>query len=98
MPTVKPFDTETFFALAQKVPVIVTAEEHTVIGGLGSAVAELIAEADFTTPKRFKRIGLPDVFPDQYGSQASLLKRYDVTAENIAATVQSLSKTKPGAA
>jgi transketolase len=98
MPTVKPFDTETFFALAQKVPVIVTAEEHTVIGGLGSAVAELIAEADFTTPKRFRRIGLPDVFPDQYGSQASLLKRYNITAENIAATVQSLSKTKPAAA
>jgi len=76
---------------AKRVPVIVTAEEHTVIGGLGSAVAELLAEADFKTPKRFRRIGLPDAFPDQYGSQASLLKRYDVTAEKIVSVVQQLS-------
>ena len=43
------------------------------IGGLGSAVAEVLAESDFGTPKRFKRIGIPDVFPDQYGSQDSLM-------------------------
>lgn len=92
VPTVKPFDEETFFALARRVPVIVTVEEHTVIGGLGSAVAELIAEAGFSAPKRFRRIGIPDVFPDQYGSQASLLKRYDITAENIVSVIQQLSK------
>ena len=51
-----------------------------VIGGLGSAVAELIAEADFPGPKRFRRIGIPDVFPDQYGSQASLMERYEISA------------------
>jgi transketolase len=90
-PTVKPFDTETFFALAQKTPVIVTVEEHTIIGGLGSAAAELIAEADFTTPKKFRRLGLPDFFPDQYGNQASLLKRFDLTTEKIVAAVQQLS-------
>jgi len=91
MPTVKPLDQETILDFAKRVPVIVTAEEHTVIGGLGSAVAELLAETDFKTPKRFRRIGLPDAFPDQYGSQASLLKRYDVTAEKIVSVVQQLS-------
>jgi transketolase len=73
------------------VPVIVSVEEHSIIGGLGSAVAELMAEADLKTPKRFRRIGLPDAFPDQYGSQASLLKHYDVTAEKIVSVVRQLS-------
>lgn len=98
VPTVKPFDHETFLELAAPVRAIVVAEEHTVIGGLGSAVAEIIAETDFQTPKRFKRLGLPDVFPDQYGSQASLLKRYELTAEKIASVVQQLSQTHSTAA
>jgi len=98
VPTVKPFDQETFLEIAAPVRTIVVAEEHTVIGGLGSAVAEIIAETDFQTPKRFKRIGIPDVFPDQYGSQASLLKRYDITAERIVSVVQQLSQTHPTAA
>lgn len=93
VPTIKPFDQETFLELAAPVRTIVVAEEHTMIGGLGSAVAEIVAETDFQTPKRFKRIGLPDVFPDQYGSQASLLKRYDITAERIVSVVQQLSQT-----
>ena len=91
VPTVKPFDQDTFLELARRVPVIVTVEEHTVIGGLGGAVAEIIAEADFKSPKRFRRIGIPDVFPDQYGSQASLLKRYDITAEKIVSVVRQLA-------
>jgi transketolase len=89
-PTVKPFDTQTVIELAARVPVVVSVEEHTVIGGLGSAVAETIAEANFETPKRFKRLGLPDVFPDQYGSQASLMTRYGLTADRIAVTVEEL--------
>lgn len=91
VPTVKPLDEETILNFAKRVPVIVTVEEHTIIGGLGGAVAELIAEAGFNAPKRFRRIGLPDVFPDQYGSQASLLKRYDVTTEKVVSVVQELS-------
>ncbi len=89
-PTVKPFDTETVIELAARVPVVVSLEEHNVIGGLGSAVAEAVAEANFETPKRFKRLGLPDVFPDQYGSQASLMARYGLTAERVARTVREL--------
>src|SRR6266536_4358092 len=93
LPTVKPFDTEAVVDAADRVPVIVSIEEHTVFGGLGSAVAEALAEANLETPKRFKRIGLPDVFPDQYGSQASLMARYGLTAERIAVKVEELLQT-----
>jgi transketolase len=91
-PVVKPFDAETFLELARPVPVVVSVEEHSIIGGLGSTVAELLAETQFESPKRFRRLGLPDVFPDQYGSQASLLKRYDVTAEKLVSLVEQLSQ------
>jgi transketolase len=90
-PTVKPLDEAVIRDYASRTPVIVTVEEHTVVGGLGSAVAELIAEAGFSTPKRFRRIGIPDVFPDKYGSQDSLLARYDITPEKITDTVLELS-------
>jgi transketolase len=93
-PVIKPFDRKTFLDMAEPVPVVVTLEEHSIIGGLGSTVAEIIAENDFDTAKRFKRIGLPDVFPDQYGSQASLLKRYDITAEKVVEVVQELAAVK----
>ena len=94
VPTVKPLDQAAILNYAARVPAIVTVEEHTIVGGLGSAVAEILAEANFSNPKRFKRIGIPDVFPDQYGSQDSLLARYDITAKNIFETIQQLlSKT-----
>lgn len=89
-PTIKPFDTEAVIEQASRVQAIVTLEEHNIIGGLGSAVAEAIAEANFDAPRRFKRIGLPDVFPDKYGSQASLMARYGLTAERVVEIVQSL--------
>ena len=97
-PTVKPFDQETFLQLAQPARTVVTIEEHSVIGGLGSAVAEVIAETDFPVPKRFRRLGFPDVFPDRYGNQASLLKRYDLTAEKLVAVIQQLTLPKTAAA
>lgn len=92
MHTVKPFDTEQFLALAGPVPVIVSVEENTIIGGLGSAVAELLAETDFATPKRFRRVGLADAFPDTYGTQKQIMDRCGISPEGIAATVQSLLK------
>jgi transketolase len=90
LPTVKPLDAQAVLDYARPARAIVTAEEHTIIGGLGSAVAELLAEARFSGPKRFKRIGIPDVFPDQYGSQASLMEHYNITAGNMAAVTRSL--------
>jgi len=92
VPTIKPLDTEAILEYAVKVPVVVTIEEHTVIGGLGSAVAEVIAEANFNPAKRFRRIGIPDVFPDQYGSQASLMERYSITTENLVSVVTGLAE------
>ncbi len=90
MPTLKPLDVEAILDFAAPVQAVVTVEEHTVVGGLGSAVAEVIAEADFYTPRRFKRIGIPDAFPDEYGSQDSLMARYDITSDSIVSTVTQL--------
>jgi transketolase len=90
MPTIKPFDTETLIKYASGVSAVVTLEEHTVVGGLGSAVSEAVAEASFSTPKRFKRIGIPDVFPEEYGSQASLMKSYSITEDALIETISSM--------
>lgn len=90
VPTIKPLDEQAILDFAASVKAIVTVEEHTMIGGLGSAVAELLAEANFNIPKRFKRIGIPDVFPDEYGSQDSLMARYHITSEAIVNAVQQL--------
>lgn len=90
VPTIKPLDTEAILDYAARVPVVVTVEEHTVIGGLGSAVAETIAEANFSSAKRFKRVGIPDVFPDKYGSQNSLMAYYNITAEMTVSVIKQL--------
>ena len=88
--TIKPLDDEQILDLVERVPVVVTVEEHTVIGGLGSAVAELIAEAGFDPAKGFKRMGIPDTFPDQYGSQASLMDRYEINSKSVARVISQL--------
>lgn len=90
MHTLKPLDAAAVHENAARVPVIVTIEEHTIVGGLGSAVAEILAEASFNPAKRFRRIGIPDVFPDEYGSQASLMARYDITSAHLAAVIKEL--------
>lgn len=95
--TLKPFDTKTVFEMIASVPAVVTIEEHTLMGGLGSAVAEVIAEAEFTPGKRFRRIGIPDLFPDEYGSQTSLMKRFSITTENLISTLTDLMKSNKDA-
>jgi transketolase len=90
--TIKPLDAAAILDKASQAPIIVTIEEHTLMGGLGSAVAEIIAEAGFNPSKRFKRIGIPDVFPDKYGSQASLMARYNITSANLIAVINELRK------
>jgi transketolase len=90
MPTVKPLDVDCLLKYAGQVPVIVTLEEHSVIGGLGSAVMEIIGEANFPTTKKCKRLGIPDVYPDKYGSQASLMMHYGLTADNLTKTIKQL--------
>jgi len=96
IPTIKPLDKETILSYASNVPIVITIEEHTVIGGLGGAVAEIIAEANFDQPKLFKRIGIPDVFPEKYGSQADLMDFYGITTDGLIQLIkvfqESLSK------
>jgi transketolase len=90
VPTIKPLHTEAILGYAAEVPVIITIEEHSVIGGLGSAVAEIVMEANFNPAKRFKRIGIPDAFPNEYSSQNSLMARYDITAEMVVSVIKQL--------
>jgi transketolase len=90
LPTIKPLDTPEVLANVERVPAVVTVEEHTIIGGLGGSVAELLAESDLLAGRRFKRIGIPDVFPDKYGEQNGLMKHYGISADNVAAEVRAL--------
>lgn len=80
MATIKPIDRDILIRAARETGAIVTAEEHNIIGGLGSAVAEVIAE---TVPVPVVRVGVEDTF-GQSGPAADLLKLYGLTADNIA--------------
>jgi len=92
MHTVKPLDVEAILSLAAKVSLVVTVEEHTRIGGLGSAVGEcLIDHADFTMPA-LRCLGLPDSFTENYGSQDQLMESYGLSPEKIAETIRRISR------
>ncbi|MEW6002927.1 MAG: transketolase family protein [Nitrospirota bacterium] len=82
--TVKPLDTETMLYIAKNCRLIVTAEEHSIIGGLGGAVAEFLSE---NYPVRISRIGIMDVFGCS-GPPEELLKFYGLTSENIIKTIK----------
>ena len=94
MPTIKPFDREKLLELAGPARAIVAIEENTILGGLGSAVAETVAEAGFSPGKKFKRIGIPDVFPDRYGSQANLMDYLKINTDEVVSTVWALLERK----
>ena len=81
MHTVKPIDTETILAMNEKCKGIVTIEEHSVIGGLGSAVAEVLAGKEGA---KFERIGIQDKF-GKSGKPDQLFAEYGLTAENVVA-------------
>jgi len=85
MHTVKPLDSTALMERLSMVPALVTIEEHSLMGGLGSSVAELIAESDLNMS--FRRIGIPDVFPYQYGRQEDLMRIFGLTPENVVAVV-----------
>ena len=79
--TIKPLDKELILKAAAETGAIVTAEEHNVIGGLGSAVAETVAEAN---PVPVLRVGVEDTFGCS-GKVPALLEKYGLTPANIAA-------------
>ena len=78
--TVKPLDTELIVSSAKKTGAVVTAEEHSVIGGLGAAVCECLAE---NYPVPVLRVGVEDKF-GRSGQVPELLEIYGLTAANIA--------------
>jgi transketolase len=82
MHTLKPLDVEAVLAAARDTRAIVTIEEHSIIGGLGGAVAEVLAEAPGVRVA-FKRIGLPSEFSPHIGGQEYLRQRHRLTADAV---------------
>lgn len=85
MATIKPLDEETLLEAARSAKLIITAEEHSIIGGLGGAVCEFLSEH---CPIPIKRIGVNDSFGCS-GASSELLKLHKLTAEDIVETVKS---------
>jgi transketolase len=81
--TLKPLDAGQILARARGVRAIITIEEHTLMGGLGSIVAETLMDAGAADGKRFARLGFPDVFTEELGSQGEIMNKYGLSAENL---------------
>jgi transketolase len=90
MSTIKPIDADAVISAAQESGAVVTAEEHSVIGGLGSAVAEVLGEG---CPVPMKRIGVKDTFGCS-GKPDELLKHYGLTVEDIKGAVKEVFDRK----
>jgi len=88
--TIKPIDTQTITSFAEKCGSIVTAEEHNIMGGMGSAVAEVLAE---NHPTLMKRVGVMDTFGES-GETSELLKKYGLTAAKIEEAASSIARTR----
>ena len=77
--TIKPLDEELILAAAKETGKVVTVEEHSIIGGLGSAVCDVLSEK---LPTRVLKIGVMDVFGES-GPAKELIKKYELDAESI---------------
>lgn len=88
--SVKPLDQETIIRMAKETGAVVTAEEHTIIGGLGSAVAEVLAE---NAPTPMVRVGIKDSFGES-GRPLELLEKYGLTQKEILEAVDEVLKRK----
>lgn len=84
--TIKPLDAETIIASARKTGAVVTCEEHSIIGGLGSAVAEVLGE---NAPTRMVRVGVRDTFGTS-GDPDELMVHYGLTGVDIASAARGL--------
>lgn len=90
MPCIKPIDTEAIIAAAKETGAIVTAEENSVIGGLGGAVAEVLSE---TCPTILKRVGVHDVFAES-GELSDLLDTYGMAVADVVEAVEMIIEKK----
>lgn len=89
MHTIKPLDTETISQLIDSSRILVTIEEHSIIGGLGSAVAEFVSQ--FRSAPPLLRLGLPDTF-GKAAEYRFLLEKYGLIGQKIAPTIQEFLK------
>ena len=87
MHTIKPIDVKLVKSCAKETNLIITAEEHSIIGGLGSAVSEIIAENRLNI--RFKRIGVEDTFCES-GKPDDLMEKYGLNEKHLANTIKNL--------
>lgn len=90
MPTIKPLDNEIILESAKKTKAIFTIEEHSIVGGLGSAVSEVLAESKYKV--LCKRFGLGDEHNKLVGSQKYLLEKTGLSVEHIVKTILSMYK------
>jgi transketolase len=90
MSTIKPIDAQAVIEAAKRTKAIVTAEEHSIIGGLGSAVSEVLCE---NYPCILKRVGIKDIF-GKSGPAKELVVNYGLTPEDIKAAVLEVIKKK----
>ena len=81
VPVIKPIDRATVARVAANVRAVVTAENHTVIGGLGSAVAEVLAEEGLG--RRLRRVGIQDTFAEGAKTAESLFRKYGLTTQDV---------------
>ncbi|MGI6554110.1 MAG: transketolase family protein [Bacillota bacterium] len=84
MSSIKPIDENLIIKSAKKTGCVVTAEEHSIIGGLGSAVAEVLVE---NLPVPMERVGVRDSFGES-GTPEELLEKYGITSRHIASAVE----------
>jgi len=94
MHTIKPLDGDVLKKWLPKVAGVVTVEEHTRIGGLGSAVLEYCSDEIPEELYKIKRIGLPDHFSEKYGSQDSLLSHFNITVDALVQKMKSIKGVK----
>ena len=90
VPTIKPLDIEAIIDAAKETGLVVTAEEHTIIGGLGGAVAETLSEH---YPVKVKRLGLADTFGES-GPNDELLEKYGISVTKTAADISAVVKNR----
>jgi transketolase len=90
LPTVKPLDEAAIVRAATNTRVLVTAEEHSILGGLGEAVSAVLAEH---CPRPMKRIGVRDVFGES-GQAAELMDRFHLRATDIVEAARGLLQTR----
>jgi transketolase len=89
MHTIKPLDDKLVIKCAKETNGIITAEEHSIIGGLGAAVAEIIADNNIST--KFLRMGLKDIFCES-GNPADLLEKYELNEKHMVKNAKKILK------